>query len=280
VYSRGWRPQVGCAFSGLGLAILLFVAPRTDLSSLWQFHGPLATAGGTVVATSRTPALESGGRWPRALSVQSVRYTFRPTGPAAAEAPPVEATVWEIGGFRDPGDTVTVEYPPARPAMSRLAGTWRRPFPPWALLAILLPAAGAWILRPVLRDRRTAIRLMRHGVVTRGEFWARDDATSAFGLPPIHHLEYRYTPEGGSEPLALEWSTRDPLVLSDGPETPVIYDPEAPASARLLVTLPGPFRLDEEGDFLPMQPGASRRALVVPVLSAVLVLVAGVAVFL
>ncbi len=280
VFLRGLRIQLGCALLGVGLAIFLTVAPRTDVASAWWFRGDPATTGGTVTATSRVPELEPGDRWPRALSLQAVRFAFRPAAPGPEAVALVEGTSWRIGGFRDPGDAVVVEYLPDRPEVARVEGTWRRPFPPWTLLFLLLPALGARILVPAVRDRRLAVHLMRHGAVTPGEFWARDDVTSAFGLPPVHRLEYRYVPEGAPEPLVLEWATRNPLVLSDGPETPVLFDPAAPASARLLVTLPGPIRLDEAGDFLPMQPGAAPRALMVPLLSALLVLVAGVAVFL
>ncbi|MBN1336724.1 MAG: hypothetical protein JXB39_12270 [Deltaproteobacteria bacterium] len=277
VYLGGPKAQIGLALLGLGLALFLAVAPRTDVSSLWHFAGNVATAGGTVVATHRVPALQPGDRWPRALTLQEIRFSFQPASP---EAPSVEATAWWIGGFRDPGDSVTVEHLLDRPEIARLHGTWRSPFPPWALLTVLLPIAGVWILVPAVREARLALRLMRQGAVTRGEFWARDDVPSPIGLPPLHHLEYRYTPEGAEEPLALQWSTHSPLVLSDGPETPVIYDPEAPAEARLLVTLPGPFRLDEDGHFQPLEPATSRRALVLPILSALLVLVAGVTAFL
>jgi len=276
----GFRAQVGWTCLGVGLALLLLVVPRVDVASLWRFAGDGPTATGTVTGTSRIPDLEPGDRWPRALSLQTLRFTFPAPAPAPPEAPAVEGTAWEIGGFRDPGDAVTVEVLPGRPEIARVVGTWRSPFPPWALLVVLLPALGVWSLLPVVRDGRVALDLMRGGAVARGEFWTRDDVPSAFGLAPVHRLEYRYAPDPTAEPLTLEWSTRNPLVLSDGPETPVIFDPADPATARLLVTLPGPFRLDEEGNFLPLEPGASRRALVLPVLSAVLVLAAGVAVFL
>lgn len=258
----GGRAQFGFFLAGFGLFLFLVSAPRTDLSGWWRFSSAASTEG-TVVETSRTPDVSRRSRWPRAATLQTIRYTYLPDGGEHQAA-----TSYQWGGFRSAGDTVTVQYDLDDPAVSRIRGTWRDACPPWMVFSILLPVVGGMLLAPRIRTGRRALVLAREGSVTTASFWSREDSWSFLGSTPRQHLQYRYRPPEASDDLFVEWEGADPVVLSDGPETPVLYLPDRPEESLLLLTLPAPFRLDEDGGFHALRPERGYLDLVLPILSA------------
>lgn len=159
----GFASQVGWLLVGVGMIFVWAFVPYADLAGAYRFRGGLATARGAIDDTR--PTRFSSGLLER-------------LGPGVGEGTPIFAnfytfatpdgrnragTSYAVGTRLARGSTVTVEYLPDDPRMSRIQGMRTRPLGPLAALPVLAPLAGAvFILIGLARGHRR-VRLLKGG---------------------------------------------------------------------------------------------------------------------
>ncbi len=150
---------------------------------------------------------------------------------------------------------VSVELVPSSPGVSRIVGqrTTLLPlsgglFVAGILLVALVGFAGAF------RRSLGHVRLLVHGVEGRALLVEQRRQMNK-GTVVGYELAYVFEDRRGRT-QELHLSTRDPRVLTDEEEEPILYHPLAPERAALLDELPGRPRIDERGELIDSAPGA------------------------
>jgi hypothetical protein len=236
------------AFAAIAMAIALVILPMLDLS----LADPDRQATATLTSIERTSASERGDE------VYRVRYTFvdesgvERRGESYTTDPPAALGPWQV------------DYPSGDPSASRLYGMRRSFFPPslvWlAAPAILALGVALWW---TLRARRR-LRLLRHGIETRGKLVRKRETNVTVEDVPVMALTFEYEVDGRQYFATVK--TLTPRPLQDDEHEAMLYDPRSPSRATPLDHLPGSPRVTAGGE-LEARPGTVVHLLILPVLS-------------
>jgi hypothetical protein len=229
--------QLGWAFFGFGLIFVWGFGLNSDLS-FWLFRlNNVATAQAVIVDVENTNASEND------TPVYAYRYTFR-VERLEAEYPGVS---YSTGRLFEPGQTVTVEYIPDRPAISRIQGTRRAIFSPFAICIVLIfPLIGLGFIIPGVINGIKANRLLAHGKVGLGRQLSMVPTNTRINKQQVYKLTFEFIADNGSR-YEVVTRTHLPHVLDDESQERLLYDPANPAYAVMLDNLPGSPRLDDMG---------------------------------
>src|ERR1043165_5495896 len=245
LFGGGLTPW-GWVFTAIGLAFVYGVLPAIDLS--------LATydryADATVTSIEESGRSEDGD-----IITYRVRYTFRDD--AGIEHRDVSYTDLRPEQSRpEPGGWLA-QYPSGRPSHSRLSGMRRGKASPLNLFTLLFPLVGFGVAVSRLPEAQRKLRILRHGVETRGRLVGRSETGMAveprtMGRKPLVELTFEYEAQGN--PYAITVETLQPERLEDDEREPMLYDPWAPKRATPLDHLPGAPKITSSGE-LDVPPG-------------------------
>ena len=236
----------GWVFAAFGMVFVLAFLPALDLGL--ATYDRQATA--TVTEIEKTNSEENE------QPIYRVHYAFLDAaggehrGASYSKSPPAAPTSWRV------------DYRGDDPSQSRLEDMRRRPFSPLLLFVLVFPIVGlAFALWP-LRVARKNLRLLRHGVETRGTLVDKRTTKVEVNDIPVMALTFAYDVDGRRYTATVK--TLDPAPLEDDEREPMLYDPRAPSHATTLDHLPGSPKITPSGD-LEARSGTVIHLLIAPV---------------
>ena len=229
--------QFGWAFVAFGMIFVWAFDAGGAVSEWLAFRGDLATASGTVTGWDRTNT--SVNEQP----VYTTSYTFR-----TPDGRDIPGTSYASGRWLESGTEVTVEYVDTDPTRSRISGMRTSVGGGIVLLVFLFPVIGAALALGDLARRRSALRLLRHGTMTRGVFDTMEATSTRINEQPVMAITFRFEDEYGTEHTAVAKSHQTAR-LRDEPHELIVYDPLNPNDASVLDELPCQPRVGADGNF-------------------------------
>jgi hypothetical protein len=242
----------GWAFAALGMVFVLFFLPEAEL----PFAGYDRQAGATTTSIEATSSSEND------RAIYRVRYTFldeagvERRGESFTTDPPAELGAWQV------------DYRSGEPSESRLHGMRRGRFSPFVLFVLVFPIAGLAIALRLLPRELRDLRLLRHGVETRGKLVGKRETGSSVNEVPVMALTFEYEVDGKTHAATVE--TLRPGLLEDDEREAMLYDLRSPSRATTLDHLPGSPKVTADGE-LEVRLGTAIHLLIAPVVFAGLV---------
>ena len=259
----GFHGQFAWAWLGITGLILWFFLPNADVTGLYYFRTPLATAPGMVTATEETNFDEN--------DTDVYAHTYRFTGGDGVER---AGTSYDTGRRLDTGAGVTIEYVAADPGVSRIQGMRRKPFgiEGWGgMLALgvmgLFTILGLIFLVTGMWKGVKANRLLGSGRLALGRLKERRPTHTRINERTVYAFDFEFEAEDRRTHQATA-KTHEVDRLSDPRGEFLLYDPVAPEQAVLLDNIPGAVRINEQGV---LERDPARKALASLVLPALVV---------
>ena len=133
----------------------------------------------------------------------------------------------------------------------------------FGLFLLVFPIAGLalviWQLPAGLRN----LRLLRHGVETRGKLVGKHETRVQVNGVPVMALTFAYDVDGKKYSATVK--TRRFHVLEDDEREAMLYDPRSPSRATTLDHLPGSPKVTTDGE-IAARPGTAIHLMIAPIL--------------
>lgn len=229
-------------------------AAHADLSFL-TFRPPYEITSGTVTDSQPTAATQGGSR------IFANHYTY------SADGRPRTGVSYSSGFGSDRGERVAVEYSPANPDRSRIAGQRRAMFAPWIMFVAIFPAIALLVLLATMKLGRQRNEMLARGTLTHGVFKDRAGTNVYVNRRRVFDLIFEFTARDGSKRTATR-RTSHPERFESSAQEAILYDPDDPSRAQLVRDFSRMPPVDLDGQFLG-RPSAAVMALIVPALVTV-----------
>jgi len=267
-----WSVAVRILFGGFGVFAWLWLALGSgigtvflrgaDLFSWLQFQGELASVPGVIVECRATGASEGGSKHRRGTPIHANAYRFEDGGE------PFDGISYATGTCLEPGAPVTIEHPPGRPELSRIAGMRRSVFGPAVAFVLVFPLVGLLMVLASLRRGRRDLRLLAHGKLAMGTLLGMKATNVTINERRVMKARFAIVTEQGVR-QEVEVKTTNPEVLEDEPQERILYDPADPRRAVAWDLLPGATSLEAAGQIRAGNPFRALLLLVPPALAVV-----------
>ncbi|HYF64347.1 MAG TPA: DUF3592 domain-containing protein [Herpetosiphonaceae bacterium] len=146
-----------------------------------------------------------------------------------------------------PGQAVAVDYHVDNPANSRIRNMRQAPLSHTNLIWIVgLPLFGLLLIAVGLRRGRRAIRLLTAGVLAPSRVVSNTATGMEINDRTVYALVFGYLSALGDE-HTVKLKTTDRAIAHDEQSRCVIYDPDRPAEALIVGSLPDPVEVDASG---------------------------------
>jgi hypothetical protein len=241
-----WHPPalLGWIFMAFGAVCVPLFVMNADLSSWREFRRPLESVSGVITASEQTRASEGGGKGRKGTPIFAHHYEFEFNGRR------YRGVSYCTGGGLQQGRSVTVEFVPGRPELSRIRGMRRALFGPAAALTIVFPVAGLGLLVATWLRARKHLRLLVHGEIAPGRLVNKEETPHKINKQPVYKLTFEFTDWRG-EPQHAVVKTEKVARLEDEPYERLFYDPQQSSRAVLMDALPGNVRFGPDGELQP-----------------------------
>ncbi len=268
LFGSGLQP-FGWLFFGFGMIFAFVFVGSADMSSSLKFRGTLEKAEGVIVSSEKTNFSEGGSRRSgrRGTPIYRHDYTFQFNDVLH------QGVSYSKGSVLTVGQKVQIEFPPGRPATSRIRGMRTAPFGPAVLFVLIFPLAGLGMAVPGLFSGWKRLTMLKRGELARGRLIAKKKTNTQINKQYVYKLMFQYTDQFGQN-HQVETKTHRPEKLEDDAEERLLYDPLRPSRAAFVDTLPGAPEISEEGNVA----GVRLKSLlgaILPPLIALLVVVGG-----
>lgn len=235
---------LGWIFLALGAVFVRLFVMNADFSAWRHFRGPLETVPGVITFSEQTRASEGGGRHRKGTPIFAHHYEFEVNGQRH------RGVSYCVGGGRRAGQSVTVEFVPGRPELSRIRGMRRAVFGPSAAFTLVFPAVGLGLVVAALVRARKHLRLLVNGEVALGRLASKEETVFKVNKQPVYKLTFEFTDWRG-DPQRAVVRTEKVARFEDEACERLFYDPQRPERAVLLDALPGRVRFGEDGELQP-----------------------------
>jgi hypothetical protein len=250
--------SVGWLLLGFGLIFAWGFGLNADFAS-WRFRGPLSTAQATTAGCRGTTFSEGGGKHRRGNPIYENSFSFEERGRAFSNRSYSFVCMAA-------GQPALAEFPAGRPDLARLRGMRRAPFSQGVLIVLIVPALGlAFALSALLTGVRD-IRLLERGILARGAVAATRPTSMTINRRVVWEVTLAFRDGLGAE-RRMTTKTCFPEKLEGEGVHNVFYDPENPAGAIAVDTLPEPLFADESGGLVSDGWPRAARALLCPALT-------------
>jgi hypothetical protein len=256
--------QMGWFFLAFGSVFAWIFVPASDVSSLWRFRGQLAAVDGKVTHCEKSSYSTGGSRRRRGTPVYANYYTFE-KGSGVSYA---------TGNCVDAGTAVTVEYVADNPAISRIVGMREKPLGGVAVLIVLVfLLVGAVMAGGAMRNGLLQGEVLCDGKVSAGKLIAKRATGTRINKRVVYEMEFEFVGEDSRFHRA-KVRTHEPEKLEDEQRESMLYDPRHPSKAVLLDALPGRFATNDTGDVVSAAAGRLIIALLLPVVTIAIQIIA------
>lgn len=258
----GIMSQLGWFLLGVGSILFWMFALQADVTSWYVFRGPLATAPGKVLSSTRTSFSSGKSRrtnGPSPNRIYAHRYQF------VDDQSLTRTGVSYARGAKDlTGQEIVVEYPLDDPTHSRIQKMRPTPLDAPAAVTALVPLIGLVLLAwNYLRSGR-ALRLLSRGAVANAKLVYSTPTHWKINNRRVDALHFRFVAGDGCE-YQKTIRTHEPH-LYQGSNNRLLYDPGNPANAELLQRMPGPMEIDARGEIVLPHPIGASFILILPLL--------------
>ena len=220
---------LGLSFGGLGMIFCIVSTPLIDFVSPFCFGDGVARTTGIVTGVYSTNVSVNDD------AVIEYRFTFSHMGKS------YENTSFSTEHNYKADDTVTVEFEPDHPSISRIEDMSVKPVGLFVLFIYIFPLIGFVFLFISFRKGIPAIHAIKYGVVTRGKFVRMEATGGSINEQTIYDFYFSFKDRTGNECTAIGSTHRTQLV-QDEPEEKIIYDPDNPSNAVVVDAMPGAVR--------------------------------------
>ncbi len=250
----GFMNQFGWFFFGFGMIFFWVFVMNADLTSWYKFSSSAEIAKGSVVYCNETGMEENES------DVYEIAYKF--TGP---DGNIYEDRSYSTGRSYNEGKTVTIEYPPGNPSISRIKGLRREAFGPMVLFVVIFPFLGICFVIGGIRKGIKANLLLEKGLLAHGNLISKKATNTRINEQMVYKFTFEFDAEDGRK-YQVETKTHLTEILEDDDEEKLLYYSENPSFAVMLDDLPGSPKIDSRGNFITSS-GSALVVLIMPGLS-------------
>lgn len=226
--------QIGWFLFGFGMMFFWGFTANGDFSAI-TFRGPYEHATAKVVKVEETGASEGGQR------IHANHYQFSVAGNLFT------GRSYSSGESAAVGDAVPVEYQPAHPERSRIAGMRRAMFGPGVLFVVIFPFVGLVMIVVAARMGLKRNHVLREGIFTTGTLKDIQPTNMRINRRPVMAVTFEFTGRDGQRHEA-EARTVDTRRLEDEAQEPLLYDPNDPSKAYMLDEAPARPQVGPNGE--------------------------------
>lgn len=232
--------QLGAFFFVLGMAFWWAFGAGTGIVAWIKLSGDVREANGVVVSAEETGISEGGSDTTPGTPIFRIAYRFNPGG---AE---FEGASYDVGFNPQPGQGVVIEFLPDDPATSRIKDTRTSPLGILGLLVGIFPLTGLVMLLIGLRKGRRNARIVARGKITRGRMVDKQPTNVRVNKQTVYRYTFEFDGEDGQTHQITDKTHHTSLVEDEESER-ILYDPANPTAGRLVDTLPGRPKVNEDG---------------------------------
>jgi hypothetical protein len=225
---------------GIGMVCALGFLGNADVTSWIYFRGPLQTAPGKVTSVDQTSASEGGSEHHSGTPIYRYDYQFTVAGVA------YQGTSFQAGISAKSGDKLTVEYPAANPARSRIQGMRRAVFGPGPIFALVFPIVGFGLVAAITYGGWKNVQLLVHGETAMARFINKEKTNQEINERAVFKLWYEFADINGVRQRIFIKSSA-PETLETEASLGLFYDAAKPGTTLWMADLPAQTRPDERG---------------------------------
>ncbi|MBP8084453.1 MAG: DUF3592 domain-containing protein, partial [Spirochaetes bacterium] len=203
---------LGTIFLFLGLVTFVFLLPQVDFSILTNFGKVFQKTEGVVLSVEKTSIHVNNDL--------TYAYKFSYT----IEEKKYESVSYSSEKDLTSGAKVAVEYSVTDPSLSRIEGMMIKPVGLWALIFLLIPAVGIFLLVFTLKKNYPAVQALKNGIMTRAVFIRKEETNIKVKNRSVYNFYYKFTDFYGEERTA-SGSSHKVESFDNIKDTEVIYNP-------------------------------------------------------
>ncbi|MCO4781832.1 MAG: hypothetical protein KC646_05865 [Candidatus Cloacimonetes bacterium] len=249
----GALSQFAWFFLGFGMVFVWLFVFKVDMSFL-HFQGEVVKTQGVITKIDETSMEVNDDQ------VLIYYYEFKDSQGNLNDSYSYSST-----SYAKINSTVTVEYPASRIDLSRIKDMRREPFPPFALLVLIFPMIALWLLYVAYKDSMKAIKLLQHGLMSRGELVSKVATGTEINSQRVYKLKFSFQDHQGKEHFA-EAKTHLTETLEDEEYERLLYIPQAPQEAVMVDAVPSNPIIDSQGNIAPVSLVGVLPSIIIPFL--------------
>jgi len=216
---------LGTIFLFLGLVTFVFLLPQVDFSILTNLGKVFQKTEGVVLSVEKTSIHVNNDL--------TYAYKFSYT----IEEKKYEAVSYSSEKDMVNGTKVSVDYFAADPSIARIEGMMFKPVGLWALIFLIIPAVGIFLLIYSVRKNYPAVQALKNGIMIRAEFVKKEETNIKVKNRPVYNFYYKFTDFYGEERTA-SGSSHKVESFDNIKETEVIYNPASSYSGCVVIFMP------------------------------------------
>ena len=238
LFLAGWGSQLSWALLCLGMVLFWVFFMNADLSFM-HFGGQVERVEGVVTGSEETNVTVNDEE----VIANSYYFMSRDS-----------IEFWDVsyaaGRWYPEGKKVVVEYPLAKPHLSRIQGMRREIFGPGTAFVAVVPLAALIAVLFSLKKGIRARRLLGRGKLAAGRLVDREATNTEVNGQTVYKLTFAFVADDGREYKVVH-KTHETESLEDEEEERLLYDELDPQMALMVDTLPGRPELDKNGNIRP-----------------------------
>jgi hypothetical protein len=218
--------SMGLVFFLMGSAFIAIFSPQTDFITPFHFKDTDPAVPGVVVNVEETNTSENK------------RLVYKNTATYVVGGKEYSTESYSRGMHVSPTETVTIQYEPGNPSLSRIQGMRKAPFSLFFLLVFTpFPLTGLVLLLIGLRRSLINLRLLRNGILTTGKVVRKEATGSKVNKQTVYKVYFNFTTKDGLLTESMV-RTHRPNLVEDEEREQLVYDTVHPQKAVLIDTLP------------------------------------------
>lgn len=238
--------QIGAVFFALGMVFWWVFGAGAGVATWFKLSGDVQTVQGTVTGVEETGISEGGSDSTPGTPIYRVLYSYSPDG-----AGKLTGASYGVGYNPGAGTGVTVEYAPDDPLASRIEGTRTSPVGLWVLFIAIFPLTGLVFMAGGFRRGAHTARLIALGKLTRGRMVDKSATGSKINNQKVYRYTFEFEDEAG-ETHRITDKTHHTQLVEDEELERILYNPNNPSEGKLVDTLPGRPKVNEDGTLSPV----------------------------
>jgi len=216
---------LGTIFLFLGLVTFVFLLPQVDFSILTNLGKVFQKTEGVVLSVEKT-----------SIHVNNdLTYAYKFS--YSIEEKKYEAVSYSSEKDLKSGAKVAVEYSVTDPSLSRIEGMMIKPVGLWALIFLLIPAVGIFLLVFTLKKNYPVVQALKNGIMTRAVFIRKEETNIKVKNRSVYNFYYKFTDFYGVERI-VSGSSHKIESFDNIKETEVIYNPGSSYAGCIVIFMP------------------------------------------
>jgi len=216
---------LGIIFLFLGIVSSVFILPQIDFSDITTFNSGIQKTEGIVQSVEKT-----------SIHVNNdLTYAYKFS--YAIEEKKYESVSYSSEKDLTSGAKVAVEYSVTDPSLSRIEGMMIKPVGLWALIFLLIPGVGIFLLVYILRKNYPVVQALKNGIMTIAVFIRKEETNIKVKNRSVYNFYYKFTDFYGVERI-VSGSSHKTESFDNITQTEVIYNPGSSYAGCIVIFMP------------------------------------------